>query len=90
MKLKEKQVTRRGDIMTIKAGWADRMRIPGSVSITIKKNVSATELHPLITGDSTDVAKTLAGIAEIAWGLGWRPIGLGAAVTQVIEGFRAE
>lgn len=90
MKLKEKQVTRRGDIMTIKAGWTDRMRMPGSVSINTEKNVSSAVLHTLIEGDSADVAKTLSGIAEIAWGLGWRPVGLGAAVAQVIEGFRAE
>jgi hypothetical protein len=85
MRLVHKDVDVSHARVNIKAAWVDKMRRPSSVKIVVEKNVSAADLHPLIDGDPADVSKTLAGIASIAWGLGWRPEGLDAALSNALR-----
>ena len=85
MRLRHKDVDVTPGKIHVKCAWLDKMRRPGSVAITVVKNDSAVDLSTLIEGDPSDVSKTLAGIAEIAWGLGWRPAGLEAAVAAAVR-----
>ena len=69
----------------VKTMWVDRMRRPSTVKIVVDKNVSAPAASTLIDGEARDVAHVLEGIAEIAWGMGWRPEGLNAALLHAVK-----
>ncbi len=87
MKRIEHEVARVGDKVTIKASWRDQMRQPVKVMITTEK-VHSNSTYPLITGEAGAVSKTINGIAQIAWDLGWRPVGLGPVLARIVETYK--
>lgn len=75
--------------VAVKAQWRDQMRRPANVEIVTKVGDLASDgVNTLVAGDAEDVAKTLFAMAEIAWGMGWRPRGLMGSVAQFIQGFK--
>ena len=80
-------ISRVGDRVTIKSMWRDRFKRPATVSIAKSTEEIAVE-RVLIDGDVKDVNETMFGIAEIAWGMGWRPAGLGPTLAAVVERFQ--
>lgn len=84
MKLKSSSVTRKGDLVTVRANWITRFRQPAYVKISITE-----EGHPheglLVDGDVIDTHGLLFGIAQIAWNIGWRPAGLLEATMETIR-----
>ena len=90
MKLKSYKQSRKGDIVTIEAQWADRMRRPGSVSITENALTPGSVDVPSVTltGDAHEVFHTVSGIAQIAWNMGWRPPGLMGGIAQYVQDFK--
>ena len=80
-------ISRVGDRVTIKALWRDRFKRPATVNISKTTEEIQVE-RTLIDGDVKDVTETMFGIAEIAWGMGWRPAGLGPTLAAVVERFQ--
>ena len=90
MKLQRNIVTRQGNNTKIMTDWDDRMRRPGQVTILTEKSVSpGPGGNVLIEGDAAEVIGTMTGIAEIAWKMGWRPVGLGEAIIATLTNYEA-
>ena len=85
MRLIQKDVDVTHARIHIKAQWVDNFRRAGTVHIHVAKNVSDTAASTLIDGEPSDVTRTLAGIAEIAWRMGWRPEGLDAVLLHAVR-----
>ncbi len=85
MRMTYKDVIQSAGRINIRTSWVDRMRRPATVTIKVDKNVSDAGSFVLLDGDARDVSNTLSGIAEIAWGMGWRPAGLDTAVCHAIR-----
>ncbi len=85
MKLHSYTMERRGQLAVLKASWADRMRRPSSVTLSIQKNVGHSDPTTMIEGDPADVSHVINEIAGIAWGLGWRPPGLAQALVTTVD-----
>ncbi len=87
MKRIEHEVERNGDKVTVKALWRDTFKKPGSVKITLEKHETQT-LRPVISADAVVVRNVLWGLAQIAWDMGWRPLGLGPVLARVVETYK--
>ncbi len=85
MRLIHKTVEKTPGRVCIKATWLDNFRRPAEVKIVTQKNVNSAAPFTLIEGDPADVMKTMNGIAQIAWGMGWRPEGLDAALAHAVR-----
>ncbi len=85
MRINNKDVNITPGRVHVRTAWLDRMRRPATVKVIIEKNVSSAGLSTLIDGDPRDVSKTLQGIAEIAWSMGWRPTGLDTALIHALR-----
>jgi hypothetical protein len=80
-----------GNKLRVKGRWQNRMRQDASVSIerdVLPQGSDVTSV--LLEGDSAEVFDTLAGIAMVAWNLGWRPPGLLGKVAQTVQDYRVE
>lgn len=90
MKLIDHSATRRGNAeMKMTARWADNMRRPAQVRISWGPLESPTaEPQPLIDGDVKQCTDILFSIADLAWGLGWRPKGLPGTVAAFIQQYK--
>jgi hypothetical protein len=89
MRLVNKEVTRQGDIITIRGVWCDRFKRYGTVEIKEKTMHEGVPMPTtIISGDAGDVFKTLSSLAEIAWGQGWRPKNLTGTLVGVIENYK--
>jgi hypothetical protein len=73
----------------VQAEWRDQMRRPVDVEILTKTGSLASDsVNTLAEGSAEEVAKTFFGIAEIAWGMGWRPRALSGSVAHFIQAFK--
>jgi hypothetical protein len=78
-----------GDKVRVGGEFRDRMKRPAGVSVSLRKGEMApTGSSLVLEGDSHEVSTTLACLAEVAWGMGWRPPGLSHAIGLLIEGHR--
>jgi hypothetical protein len=86
MKKIQSNVQRTGDHVRVTAAWQTRMRTPATVEIQTGKQQLASE-GLLIEGEAADVRDTLAGLAELAWDMGWRPLGLDHVLGHVVRAY---
>lgn len=85
MKLLKHTAERRGNSeVVIKATWRDHMRRPAKVTMTFGplENSNEPGQQTLVEGDVKQVTDTLFAVAEMAWGMGWRPRGFPGALAQ--------
>jgi hypothetical protein len=87
MKRIEHEVERNGDRVIVKALWRDTFKKPASVRITTEKHETPMA-RVLIDADVRVVRNTLNGIAQIAWDMGWRPLGLGPVLARIVETYK--
>jgi hypothetical protein len=87
MKLIEHEVERTGEKVRLKASFRDRFRQPATVSVRAERAESPT-MRVVHEGDAKEVFDTMAAFAEIAWGMGWRPAGLGPTLAAVVDRFK--
>ena len=88
MRLKAHKVEKlAGDRMTVKGVWTNQMRQPRLIRVAVEEAPNG-EMDTILEGDAADVYHTLEGLAQIAWGLGWRPAGLSNAVAGVVAAYR--
>lgn len=83
-KLKHVEVARVGDQRTVSAMWHNGFKKPVAVKVSIEKTENPGA-SVLIQGDAKEVDTTLAGLATIAWNLGWRPRGLMSNIAAIID-----
>lgn len=88
MKLIKHEVERvRDDRLIVKSLWADRFRNPATVKVTTDKT-PVQALESTLDCDPKDAFEIMSGFAEIAWGMGWRPAGLGPTLDAVVKNFK--
>lgn len=82
MKLLGHTVSRKGDKLTIEADWRDRQRQPAGVQLV--KTSGQPGDRALWRGELRDGTKMMFALAEIAWGMGWRPGGLVESINALV------
>jgi len=88
MKLKAHKVSRTGDTVTLETKWRDAMKRGAAIKLSLSRNVEDDYSEPAMVGDVRDVHGVLFGLAEVAWGLGWRPRGLMGRAAHLIESYK--
>ena len=94
MKLISHSVSRKGDIVTINAAWRAVNRVAAAVRLAPIKGTDGNAVDPreaglpVFQGEIKDATGMLWGLAEIAWSMGWRPVGFAHAVNRVIETYK--
>lgn len=91
MKLLKHTAEKRGSSdVVIRASWRDHMRRPARVSMTFGplESGSVNEPELLVEGDTKQVTDILFAVAEMAWGMGWRPRGFPGALAQFALGYK--
>lgn len=88
MKLKAHKIEKLpGGNLAVKTVWANQMRVTRKVTLQVEPT-EVESLETLTEGDAADVFNTLSGMAEIAWTMGWRPLGLANTVAGVVAAYR--
>lgn len=88
MKLRNPRVERKAQSTKITGNWVDEMRRPANVEIIVERGPDVPSSGLVIEGNEKDVAGILFSLADIAWGMGWRPRGLMAKVMATMESHR--
>lgn len=76
-----------GDRVELKGLFRDRFKKPASVTITTEVH-DTPMLRPIMQADAKEVNDTMFALAEIAWDMGWRPMGLGPTLAAVVTRFK--
>lgn len=89
MKLRGWEKNRRGgDNTVITARWTDQMRRPRVVKLSVEEDESGAG-GVLLDLNNWQTKHVLHGLAQIAWNMGWRPVGLDANISHLIANYKA-
>ena len=89
MKLRGWNKERRGgDKTVIKASWTDQMRRPKVVTLSVAEDDTGNG-GVLLDMTNWQATHVLHGLAQIAWNMGWRPVGLDANISHLISNYKA-
>lgn len=86
MKLKAYQVSTKGEVTQVEADWHNQMRQPVGVEVAIVSQGRTP--HTVLKGDRVQSYEALAGLAEIAWSMGWRPRGFPGFISAAVAGYK--
>ena len=81
-------VNRQGDKVTIAGIQMNRFKRPEAIRISRFEQAIPDPSQVMIEGDVVEVQNTMFNLAEIAWGMGWRPWGLNVIMGQVVQTYK--
>lgn len=83
-------MTRSQDEVTLSGVFINKFRRAENFKITREIAPANVPVAPqeVIRGDVQDVNGLLYGLAEVAWGLGWRPRSLDLTLMQLVRTFK--
>ena len=83
-------IDRKGDEVTVSGVYINRFKKPVNLKIVISVPVAGAPIakETILRGDVGDVNGILYGLAETAWGMGWRPRALDMTLAMVVKTFK--
>jgi hypothetical protein len=90
MKLHSHSLERVGNSsLRINAAWTEKMRRPASVRITFGPLETPSSSEQLvIEGDVKETMDVMNCLAEMAWGMGWRPRGFAGSLAGFAQNYK--
>ena len=81
-------LSRRGDNAQLRGHFISKFKRPTTLKIEVGEELEPGLPATIMDGSTEDIGHVLNGLAQVAWDNGWRPNGLGPAITAFMSSWK--